>query len=185
MKLETVWVVRDGTRGCELNDICFQMPTERLGNYMAGSPNGAWKRERHAVYTTREEATADARERIEQARTAPTSRTNDRSWDVMVEQALALPDGLIRDEDPVQRAHRRLAQMVRDNFDKASYEVRELQGAVGRVLRTFAEDGIGATVEATNLTGRAGDAAVAMGRFSASKEAFLASPGREKRESQA
>jgi hypothetical protein len=64
MKLRTVWVVRNPTFRSELADICWEQEIARLDRYILGSPSNAWAEENHVLYTSQEEAEADARARF-------------------------------------------------------------------------------------------------------------------------
>lgn len=70
MKLEALWIVRDPSPHSDVADICFSMPVPRLGDYVLGCPRGAWRGERHTVYTDEGEARADAEARL-RARAKP------------------------------------------------------------------------------------------------------------------
>jgi hypothetical protein len=64
MKLETVWLVRDPAPDSVFEDVCWEQEVERLGDYVFGSGQFVWARERTAMYTRRQEAEADARARL-------------------------------------------------------------------------------------------------------------------------
>jgi len=65
MKLDKIWVVRDPEAVAGLSDIFFETTLDRfITLYLRGAPDGAWAAERHAVYTTRREALADATARL-------------------------------------------------------------------------------------------------------------------------
>jgi len=60
MKITKLWVVKDPTPDSEMIDIVFEMDMNKLGNYIAGGPHGAWAKENHTAYTEEGEAKKDA-----------------------------------------------------------------------------------------------------------------------------
>jgi hypothetical protein len=68
MKLAALWIVRDPPRHSELADVVFEMDVRRLGNYILGGGPGTWERERHTVFTEKEEAVAEGIRRLVQVR---------------------------------------------------------------------------------------------------------------------
>ena len=64
MKVTTIWIVRDPGPNSELVDVCWEVSVgQRLAHYYIGRGR-VWKAEHHALYTTREEAEADAHARL-------------------------------------------------------------------------------------------------------------------------
>ena len=72
MKLDTVWLVRDPGPDAIFEDVCWEQEVARLGDYVFGSGQGIWARERTAMYTDQKEAAAHAVARL--ARVKETGR---------------------------------------------------------------------------------------------------------------
>ena len=64
MKLAKVWIVRDPSAHSEIEDICWEQNVVRLGDYVWGSGQGTWQKERTTLYTDESEAMADAKARL-------------------------------------------------------------------------------------------------------------------------
>lgn len=64
MKLDAIWVGRDPSPISELVDTVFHIEVARLGNYILGAGPGTWERERHTVFSEKDEAVAEGIRRL-------------------------------------------------------------------------------------------------------------------------
>lgn len=171
MKLETLWIVKNATKHSTLEDCLFQQEVARVDLYVLGSPRNAWRTEAHTVYTTREEALADAKERLTRAGEAEGDQATEESWERAIATAAHGPT--LPDDAPAHEVISRfLGEGVERRFDAALRAAKELKRDADTLVRKLMEDGVGAVTSGNGYGGSARKVTECLAELGVAREAF-------------